>query len=355
MLRSYLVPLTLLAILSVASSNDIPSTMSAAVCSGSAPAGDFSKIQIQTIKTPSPGLGQVLIAVNASSVNPVDWKIVENGFGVPMFWPLTLGFDVAGTVAKVGLGCSRLKVGDKVWADLGKLKILKRGLELGAYAQYAVADESQVGLMPSSMSFTDAATMPLVSLTDIQALRKAGAPWETSNGDNFTVVVTSGSGGTGFAAIQMAKALGATFVVTAASSTHAPLLKKLGADLVVDYHDSTIWAAMQNNSVDVVYDNYGAPGTADAAMPSLKPGGSFVFLPGKGGTLSKHPKKDVKQINFGLCDSSHYKDLDDIKQFVDNGQLKAVVQKVFPLAQIREAFNTSYSGHVVGKLGVSIQ
>ena len=70
--------------------------------------------------------------------------------------------------------------------------------------------------------------------------------------------------------------------------------------------------------------------------------------------MSKHPKQGVKQINFGLCDSSHYKDLDAIKQFVDAGQLHPVVQQVFPLAQIQEAFNMSYSGHVVGKLAVAI-
>merc|ERR1712166_1699347 len=332
---------------------DIPPTMRAAVATGSAPAGDFS--QIQTLKTPSPGLFEVLIAVNASGVNPVDWKQTESGFEIPAFYPRTLGFDTAGTVVKLGFGCSRLKLGDRVWADLGKLKILKdKGMQLGAFAEYALADESQVGLMPSSMSFEEAGSMPLVALTDIQALRKAGAPWKVPAGGEFRVAITSGSGGTGFAAIQIAKALGATYVAAAASSKHAELLKSLGADLVVDYHDSTLWAALKNNSIDVVYDNYGAPGTADAAMASLKQGGSFVFLPGKGGKLSKNPKEGVKQINYGLCDASKHEDLDAIKQMVDAKQLRAVVQQTFTLEQIREAYNMSYSGHVVGKLSIII-
>eukprot|EP00656_Telonema_subtile_P023251 TRINITY_DN2462_c0_g1_i3.p1 TRINITY_DN2462_c0_g1~~TRINITY_DN2462_c0_g1_i3.p1 ORF type:complete len:287 (-),score=56.44 TRINITY_DN2462_c0_g1_i3:500-1360(-) len=271
--------LTVVCLVATAYSNDIPLTMAAAVASGSAPAGDFSKISILSQQTPSPGTGQVLISVNASSVNPVDWKVIEEPSPWPISFPHVLGFDVAGTVAALGPGCSRLKVGDRVWTDLGGTS--------GAYAQYAVAAESQVGVMPSSMSFEEAASVPLVALTDIQALRKVGAPWTPAVGANFSVVVTSGAGGTGVAAVQMAKALGATFVATAASSEHAPLLKALGADLVVDYHQSTLWAALQDNSIDVVYDNYGAPRTADAAMASLKPGGSFVFLPGKGASLSK--------------------------------------------------------------------
>ena len=152
---------------------DIPPTMRAAVATGSAPAGDFSKIQIQTLKTPSPGLFEVLIAVNTSSVNPVDWKQTESGFEIPAIYPRTLGFDTAGTVVKLGFGCSRLKLGDRVWADLGKFKVFKdKGMQLGAFAEYAVVDESQVGLMPSSMSFEEAGTMPLVALTDIQARKK---------------------------------------------------------------------------------------------------------------------------------------------------------------------------------------
>ena len=105
-----------------------------------------------------------------------------------------LGFDVAGVVVAKGRECSdRLSVGDKVWADLGKIKFF--GFlpqpQLGAYAEYAVADESQTGLMPKHLNFVQAASLPLVSLTSFQAFNKVRSSFRRSN---LTVAITSGAG-----------------------------------------------------------------------------------------------------------------------------------------------------------------
>lgn len=143
-------------------------------------------------------------------------------------------------------------------ADLGKTWIL-RGGELGAYAQFAIADETQVGLKPKSMNFTDAASIPLVGLTTLEAYRKiqnVGVSFK-----NASVVVTSGSGGTGLIGIQMAKAYGAKTVATACGPSHQDYCKSLGADIVVDYTKSTLWDTLPDNFVDIVYDNFGANGT----------------------------------------------------------------------------------------------
>jgi len=331
----------------------IPSTMRAAVTTPTQlKTGDFTKINVVSNHVvPHPGHGQVLIRTVASSVNPVDFKLLENGFGkLPL--NQVLGFDIAGNIVQVGAGCARLKVGDEVWADLGLGLGTPGGAELGAWADYAIAEESQVGLKPTSMSFEEAASLPLVALTDYQAFKKAGAPW--TNRANFTVVITSGSGGTGLPAIQLAKAFGASRIVVSASASHATLLKSLGATDVIDYHTSTIWQELANNSVDVVYDNYGAPGTADAAMPSLRAGGYFVFLPGKSGDVSKHPKEGVKQMSFGIVDPSHHEDLDALKTLADGGQLKAIVEKTFPVEDIVKALNMSAGGHTVGKISISL-
>lgn len=333
------------------------STMRAAVVSGSAHEGDWSKVKVVSDHpVPQPGRGQALIRVAASSVNPVDWKLlssplydVATAFGTH---PKVAGFDIAGTVESVGEGCARLKPGDEVWADLGKTKVLGGFVQLGAWAEFAIADESQVGLKPASLGFREAASLPLVGLTDLQALRKAGAPWAADS--NVTAVVTSGSGGTGTAAIQMARWFGAKRIVTAASPANAELLGSLGATEVIDYHKSTIWESLAENSVDVVYDNFGAPGTADKAMASLRPGGIFIFLPGKGGALSKHPKPGVKQIDYGLADSSHHEDLDALASIVEAGGLKGVVQQHFDLVEIKQALNASMMGHIVGKVGIDI-
>ena len=335
---------------------DIPTSMKAVVVSGTAPMGDFSKVVIAQHAVPSPGHGEVLIQVNASSVNPVDWKIIETNFAEstinPVHFPHIIGFDVAGVIVKLGEGCSRLKVGDAVWADLGKLWPL-RGGELGAYAEYALADESQVSIKPDKLSFVEAASLPLVALTTLQVYRKAGAPF--SSYSNLTVVVTSGSGGTGHVGVQMAKHVyGAKRVVAAAGPDSIDFVKSLGADVVVDYTKHNIFDTLSNDSVDVVYDNYGAKGTADKALRVLRKGGVFIFLPGKGATVSKHHKDSVKQINFGLVDPSDYRDLDDLTTMIDRGQLKPHVQENFPLDEIVSAFNVSLAGKVVGKLGIQV-
>lgn len=332
-----------------------PSTMRAVVVSDSAPEGDWSKVKVvNDHPVPSPGDGQMLIKVAASSINPVDWKIMEN----PGIWPAVPGFDVAGEVEAMDLEsdeCGRFQKGDGVWADLGK-GLGNGGLQIGAWAEYAVADCSQVGHKPETMSFEDAASLPLVALTDLQAFRMVGAPWQNwrTHRENLTVVVTSGSGGTGVIAIQLAKAWGATNIITSASPRNADLLRSLGATLVVDYHESTIWENLSNDTVDVVYDNYGAPGTADAAMASLKANGDFIFLPGKGGDISKNPKPGVTQLNFGLCDASKYEDLDVLKDLVDAGSLRAVVPESHTLENILDVLESSLGGHAVGKIGINI-
>ena len=338
----------------------LPATMAAVVARApSAPsAGNWSTLALDRSRAvPSPGAGQVLIRVEASSINPVDYKILDPSEGLPLAFPHILGFDVAGVVVERGALCTgRLGVGDHVWADLGKTWLLHGG-ELGAFAQYAVADESQVGHMPASLNFTEAGSLPLVALTTLQALRKAGAPWAGRDDSNFTVVVTSGAGGTGFVGLQLARHFGATRIWTACSPEHFDFVRAMGATDVIDYHSGSLWVALGNDTVDVVYDNYGAPGTADLAMPSLKSaGGVFLWLPGKGGAASTHAKPGVKQIDFGLCDSSRHEDLDALAEIADAGALAAHVERSFSLPEVASgaAFDASLAGHAVGKLGVAV-
>jgi len=329
-----------------------PAIMRAVVVSEPAPAADFSKVKVvDDYPVPTPGEGQMLIKVAASSINPVDWKIMESAH-----WPAVPGFDVAGVVEELDeTNCSRFKEGDGVWADLGK-GLGSPHIQLGAWAEYAVADCSQVGLKPESMTFEDAASLPLAALTGYQAFQMVGAPWanNATHRENLTVVVTSGSGGTGVIAIQLAKAYGAKQIITSASSRNADLLRRLGATHIVDYHESTIWDILEDDSVDIIYDNFGAPGTADAAMRSMRSNGEFIFLPGKGGAVSENPKKGVVQLDFGLCDSSNHEDLDQLKDLVDAGLLRAVVPESHTLNNIQDVLQSSVAGHAVGKIGINI-
>lgn len=296
----------------------------------------------------------MLIKVRASSINPVDWKIMEADH-----WPAVAGFDLSGVVEAVGSQvwqgedpvCRRLKVGDEVWADLG-IGLAEGNPQLGAWAEYAVAECDQVGLKPESANFWEAAALPLVALTDYQALRQVGAPWANYRTwrNNLTVVVTGGTGGTGPVAIQLAKKYGAKNIITASSPQNHDFLRSLGATTVVDYHTTSIWDIMEDDSVDIVFDNHDAEGTADAAMASLKSHGSFINLHPNDETLSKNPKVGVSQVNFGLVDASSFEDLDALRDHVDAGELAAEMLEWHEIRNIHDALKSSFAGHNIGKI-----
>ena len=306
----------------------------------------FGDLKVGQRNIPTAKSGQVLIRVNTTSINPCDVDLVESAAeaAAAIVTKKTLGFDCSGTVTQCD-GCSRLKVGDEVWTDLGEFGL--DIVEMGGFAEYAVADEKQVGLKPTNLEHSHAGVVPLVALTNYQALKAAHAPWDPAA--NKTVVVTSGSGGTGHLAVQQAKAWGAGFLVTAAGPASLAFVKGLGADLVVDYTKGEIWDALEDDSVDVVYDNYGAAGSADKAMRKLRKGGVLVLIQGK---ETLHPKNGVEQTKV-LCKAGSHEQLDDLKAQVEAGLLKPHVQQTIALSNISAAYTVSHGGQVVGKLGVS--
>merc|ERR1711871_425067 len=321
--------------------DDIPQTMLAARSNSTCQKhGDFAScIEVVTVKTPKPMIGEALVRMSTSSVNPSDCDIVEGLAG--RLIGTRLGVDFAGEVVSKGALCSNLQVGDKV-----------RGATLGAFAEYAIVYCAITGKLGDSVSPAAVGTLPEVSMTSAEALKKTGAPWGKAK--NYTVVITSGSGGTGFVGVQLAKAYGAGKVITATSgAANIDFVKSIGADVVIDFKEQDIFSALQNDTVDIVYDNFGAAGTADRAMPKLKAGGVFVFLPGKDGALSKHPKPGVKQINYGLMVPSA-RTLDEMLALYQSGALKAHVQATYPLSNISAAYQASASGTVVGKVAVSL-
>eukprot|EP01065_Artemidia_motanka_P010490 TRINITY_DN1556_c1_g1_i1.p1 TRINITY_DN1556_c1_g1~~TRINITY_DN1556_c1_g1_i1.p1 ORF type:complete len:359 (+),score=134.11 TRINITY_DN1556_c1_g1_i1:94-1077(+) len=321
----------------------VPSEMRAVRVKGLFGCGPpFDCITVKTIRTPKPSSGHVLVRMNGSSVNPVDVDLLKDLGAIDG----TLGSDLAGTVVECN-GCTRLKVGDEVWADAAG------EVGGGAYADYVVVTEKQTGLKPTNLNMTQAGSMPLVGMTSLQCLKKAGAPWDAKR--NLTVVITSGSGGTGFIGVQLARVYGAGTIVTATTGAdNIALVKSLGADVVTDFKKINIFDALANNSVDVVYDNYGAVGSADRAMPKMKDGSVYVLLPGgQKGALSKHPKPGVTQINFGLTKGGDHTDLDELKGLFEAGKIRPHVMQSFDLAHVSEAYSLSASGTVVGKVAVT--
>lgn len=346
-------------------SPSIPTNMKAATALQGSELCDkptWTCISESTVLTPKPSAGQLLLKMGGSSVNPVNVDLVEPEcrsmqppFGCTNG---TLGNDGAGTVIEVGEACDGFAVGDHVW-----------GFIQGSYAEFAVADcgnqpsarnsccslyllIGKVGLAPKSLSLIDAGTIPVVGGTSLQCLNSAGLPSKRSN---LTVVVTAGQGGTGFIGVQLAKALGASRVITAATGDGIPLMHTLGADVVVDYHQQSLAAVLSDNSVDIVYDNLGVPGTADKLMHAIRPGGTFlVLMGGNGGTVSKHPKQGVHQISFGLATAAK-PEMDHLARLFDDGKLQPHTMEKYTLAQVPEAFTRLRSSGVLGKLSIVTQ
>ena len=131
-------------------------------------------------------------------------------------------------------------------------------------------------------------------------------------------------------------------------------VKSIGADVVVDYKVKEVFDALPDDSVDIVIDNYGAKGTADKAMRTIRAGGVYLILPGgNGGTISKHPKAGVKQVNFGYTSSSDHTNLDILKAGFDAGKLVSHVYAAFGLDVASQAFALNKAGNVVGKVAVT--
>lgn len=293
--------------------------------------------------TDLPDSCEVLLAVEGSSVNPCD-----RSAGGP--FPEVMGSDMAGKVIAVEPTCKRLQVGDKVWADIGA-NAKPSGKENGAYAQVAVALETQLGFMPKNIEAKEAAALAKVSLTSIKALKwYGGAPYTATNG---TVVVLGGSGGTGTSGIQLAKALGASKVITTTSSANADYCKKLGADQVIDYHSQNWWEVLEDKSVDVIYDTVGQSGTGDYAMQKIKSGGFFVTI---AGGLPSKPRSDVKSGRFINSDTNldNVDLLDELKGYVEADKLRMPSIKSYDLKDVLSAFKESAAGHVVGKIGITV-
>jgi len=234
--------------------------------------------------------------------------------------------------------CESFHVGDQVWMLGG-----------GSYAEFAVVACETAGLKPKSLSFVDAGTIPVVGATGLQCLRSANMSLA-----NLTVAVTSGQGGTGFMGVQLAKALGAAHVITAATGDGIDLMKRLGADTVIDYHKQDIFDALPDDSVDVVYDNYARPGTADKAMHTIRHGGVFMILQDvNSGAPSDHPKDGVRQI--ASCRSKNFRrdELDTLAKLFDAGKLKPhTMSPTYGFAEVPQAFTRMLGHGVLGKIAI---
>lgn len=300
-------------------------------------------LQLEDIPTPVPAADEILVKVYASGVNPVDWAIREGAMRAFLTPPLTLGCDVAGMVEAVGSAVTTFQPGDAVYGA-------PNFPGEGSYAEYCAARASQFARKPTSLSFVEAAAVPLAALTAWTGLFAQG---RLQAGQR--ILIQGASGGVGGFAVQFAKAKGA-YVIATASAANLDYVRGLGADEVFDYHTQPVAQLVQG--VDVVLEASPVRDNAERLriVPVLKPGGVFVTVnidaPFDEAVLAALARQQATGELSANQPRGEW--LAEIAQLIDAGQVRVLVSRVFPLAQVAEAHRESQTWRVRGKLVLAV-
>ncbi len=304
--------------------------------------GDPSVFVVEERPTPKPTGSELLVEVHFAGVNPVDWKMREGRNRAVLWggWPKVLGHDFAGRVVATGPRASRFRVGDAVYG--------MQGLAMGAYATHLAVSERIVAAVPEGLTMEQAAALPMTSLTALQALRDV-ARLEPGQ----RLLVNGASGGVGIAAVQLGKILGAT-VTGVCSTRNVDLVRGLGADEVIDYGRDDF--AKGDVVYDVIVDCVGNKTFAECERV-LSPRGVFVsivttaarVIAGTAANLFRR-RRDT-QVLVALPSSEN---LAWIGELVKAGRYRPVLDRRFPLADVRAAHEYSQTGHARGKITIEM-
>ncbi len=283
---------------------------------------------------PKVGPSEVLVRVRSASVNPVDWKLMSGGLDAVMHavFPVVPGWDVSGVVEAVGFDTSEFAVGDEVMAYNRK-----DYLHGGTFAELTTVPVRSLAKKPASLSWDEAAGLPLAGLTAWQLLTRL----EVGEGD--TVLIHAAAGGVGSLGVQIAKALGARVIGTASAGNH-DRLRELGAE-PVEYGDGVVdrVRALAPDGVDVVADFVG--GVLETTQAVLADGGRHASVADN--TVTEAGGTWVWVRPSGP-------DLDRLAELVEQGALRVPVAATFPLEQLADAFALSQDGHTAGKIAVTV-
>ena len=301
--------------------------------------GGSDVIEINEISKPIPKEGQILVEVYASSVNPIDYKI-RLGYlkGAIKSLPITLGTDFAGVVEEVGSGVSEFKVGDEVY---GNAIILGGGS--GTLAEFTAANIGNTALKPKTLNFVASAALPLAAASALQAIEE-----HIQIKEGQKILIQGGAGGIGSLAIQLAKMHGAYVAATTSPET-LDFVKSLGAELIIDYKTEDFTKIIKD--YDAVFDAT-AGEVAEKSLQVLKKGGIIVSMSGQfdQAEVEKYGVTTITQQT-----NTNAQKLRRIAGLVDTGKLKAEVDKVFSLDQVRQAFDYLEKEHPKGKVVVQIK
>jgi NADPH:quinone reductase-like Zn-dependent oxidoreductase len=294
------------------------------------------------IDTPEIRPDQVLIRVFASSVNPVDWKIRKGMLRLLLgqSFPMVLGFDISGEIVEVGSQVSRFRAGDLVYA-------YSDHFPGGAYAEYVAVSENVTAPKPSNLSHPEAAAVPLAATTALQALRDCGM---LKAGQR--VLINGASGGVGTFAVQTAKILGAD-VTSVCGPQNLDLMYSLGSDRVIDYKQINF--TQEATTYDLVFDVVGSKPFSDCKKV-LKPSGIYVTTQPAPGNFVQALISSVLagQTAKVIVARANRDDLLYLKEQIESGKIRSIVDRTYPLTEISEAHRYSEEGHAVGKIAIAI-
>ncbi|MGN7733816.1 MULTISPECIES: NADP-dependent oxidoreductase [Sinorhizobium/Ensifer group] len=318
--------------------------------------------ELRDVPRPRPARGEVLVRVFAAGLNPVDYKTREGMLKVVQRYPLpvVMGNELAGVVEALAEDVTSFTPGDRVFARMPKEA-------MGGLAEYAVVPEQFLAKMPASIDFNTAAGVPLAGLTALQALRD-----ELHVDQGSRIFIPGGAGGVGTFAIQLAKWLGAE-VTTTASPRGRALVEELGADVVIDY--TTERFEEQLRDMDCVFDLLGGE-TLMKSFGVVKRGGKVVSIAGM-----PEPETARKDLGRGLFLRSLFwlasyriravarkhgvsyrylfmhpsgAELAELADLIETKAIRPVIDRVFPLNDVAQAFAYLESGHAKGKVVVEI-
>lgn len=291
-------------------------------------------LQYEEVPVPQPKAGEILIKVEAASLNRADLSLRKGAYRIsPDQLPVVPGRELAGTVEKLGDGASEFCVGERVVAYPS----------LGGYAEYAIAKATEVRPIPTGLTTREAAAIPTTFLTAWFALKTDGSlkagEW---------LLVQGGSSGVGTAAIQIAKHWSAKVIATTGSEEKARRLRELGADvtIVVSQKDflPEVMRATAGRGADVVLEMIGGD-VYEKSLQALAPGGRLVSIGGAFGAIPEKPpalSEGRKATRFSITNylkekPEEFKQLDEILKLVSDREFRVIIDKTFPLAETRAA------------------
>jgi len=300
--------------------------------------GGVENLQLTEKEVPAVGAGEVLVKLNAISINPVDVK-TRSGKGIAGLikdqLPVILGWDISGTITEVGAEVTQFKTGDEVFAMLAF-----PGLG-NTYAEYVVAKADELALKPENVSHNDAAAATLAALTAWQALTTHA---NVQAGQR--VLIHAAAGGVGHYAVQMAKHLGA-YVIGTASAANRDFVLGLGADEHVDYRAQPFEEVIQD--IDFVLDSMGGD-YIDRSLKVTKKGGTIISIPSGLNETVTEKAKALGINGYTIRVKPNGDDMEQIAGLLADSKIRSHVSGVFPFEEMAAAHQQIETGRTVGKV-----